>query len=66
MAKKAKYQALVDFTDLQDKDSKGKGKIYEKDDTFPRPANKKIEDERIQELLSHDNRRGFPVIKEVE
>lgn len=61
MAKKAKYEAVVDFKDLQDND-----KVYKKGDSFPKPANKKVEEERIAELLSHDNRRGFPQIKETE
>ncbi|MDX8288834.1 hypothetical protein SLL00_03475 [Metabacillus indicus] len=57
---KPKYEALIKFKDKQD-DSK----VYEKGDRFPKPANKKIEDERIQELLSSDNKAGKPVIKEI-
>lgn len=61
MAKKSKYEAIVDFTDL--KDDK---KVYKKGDIFPKPANKKIDEERIGELLSHDNKLGKPIIKEVD
>lgn len=67
MAKKVKYEAIEDFTDLQDKNKTNpKGKKYKKGDSFPSPANKKVEEERINELLSRDNRQGKPVIKEVE
>ncbi|WP_350300596.1 hypothetical protein [Peribacillus frigoritolerans] len=60
MSEKKKYQATVDFKDLQDK-----GKIYRKGDSFPKPGNKKVEEERLEELLSSDNKMGKPVIKEI-
>lgn len=60
MSEKKKYQAVVDFKDLQDKE-----KIYRKGDTFPKPGNKKVEEERLEELLSSDNKMGKPVIKEI-
>ncbi|MGX7596291.1 hypothetical protein ACWNS2_13750 [Planococcus plakortidis] len=63
---KKKYIALVDFTDLQDKEKDGKDKVYKKGKPYPRPANKKVSDERLAELLSADNRRNEPVIKEEE
>jgi hypothetical protein len=50
----------VDFKDLQDK-----GKIYRKGDAFPKPANKKVEAERLEELLSSENKFKKPVIKEI-
>jgi len=56
-----KYEVINDFTDLQDG-----GKVYVKDDRYPKPANKKIEIERIEELLSDKNNQGRPVIKEIE
>lgn len=59
MAKK-KFEAIVDFKDLQDN-----GKIYKAGDTYPKPANKKVEDDRIEELLSSENKMGKPVIKEI-
>ncbi|WP_336866392.1 hypothetical protein [Peribacillus frigoritolerans] len=59
MSEKKKYQAIVDFKDLQDK-----GKIYRKGDTFPKPANKKVEYERLDELLSSKNKLKKPGIKE--
>lgn len=57
----AKYQVLVDFKDLQDGN-----KIYRKGDVYPRPANKKVGNDRLNELLSSDNNFGKPIIKEVE
>ncbi|MBT2718328.1 hypothetical protein [Bacillus sp. ISL-57] len=60
MSKKKKYQVTVDFKDLQDKD-----KIYRKGDSFPKPGNKKVEEERLEELLSSENKLGKPVIKEI-
>lgn len=45
---KKKYIVTSDFRDGQDN-----GKMYSKDDTFPKPANKKIEDDRIQFLVSN-------------
>lgn len=66
MAKKQTYTVLADFTDLQDKEKNGKNKVYRKDDTYPRPANKKISEERLAQLLSNDNNQKQPVIKEDE
>lgn len=60
MAKKKKYEAVVDFTDLEDG-----GKIYREGDAYPKPANKKVSEERLEALLSSDNKRNEPVIKEV-
>lgn len=57
----AKYEVIRDFTDLEDKD-----KVYKAGDTYPNPVNKKIKKERIEELLSSDNKQGQPVIKEVK
>ncbi|CAK6472674.1 hypothetical protein BFRIG_01879 [Peribacillus frigoritolerans] len=60
MSEKKKYQATVDFKDLQDK-----GKIYRKGDTFPKPGNKKVEEERLEELLTSENKLGKPIINEI-
>lgn len=60
MSEKKTYQAIVDFKDLQDK-----GKIYRKGDTYPKPANKRVEDKRLEELLSYQNKLKKPVIKEI-
>lgn len=57
----SKYEVLQTFKDLQDN-----GKLYEKSKTFPRPANKKIDEERILELSSSDNRQRKPLIKKIE
>ncbi|MFH0717383.1 hypothetical protein WMC59_11380 [Staphylococcus delphini] len=57
----AKYEVLKTFKDLQDND-----KLYKKKNTFPRPANKKIDEERILELSSSDNRQRKPLIKKIE
>ncbi len=59
--KKKKYVAVDDFKDLQDGN-----KVYFKGDSYPKPANKNIPEERLEELLSSDNKRGRAVIKEVE
>lgn len=60
MAKK-KYEVLQKFVDLQDKK-----KIYNVGDSFPKPANKKVTEERINELSSENNKRGKALIKEIE
>ncbi|WP_145349683.1 hypothetical protein [Staphylococcus epidermidis] len=60
MAKK-KYEVLHIFKDGQDK-----GKLYKPGDRFPKPANKKIDYERILELSTSDNRQGKVLIKEIE
>lgn len=60
-AKKKKYIVVEDFKDLQDKN-----KVYVKGETYPNPANKKVDNERLKALLSSNNRQGRPVIKEVE
>ncbi|EHT3698282.1 hypothetical protein JL769_12280 [Staphylococcus pseudintermedius] len=56
-----KYEVLKTFKDLQDND-----KLYEKGKTYPRPANKKVDEERILELSSSDNRQRIPLIKKIE
>ncbi len=53
------YKALVLFHDLQDERYE-----YKAGDTYPRQGLNPSE-ERIQELMSSDNRRGKPLIKEV-
>ncbi|MCQ3816711.1 MULTISPECIES: hypothetical protein [Staphylococcus] len=57
----AKYEVTHTFKDLQDKN-----KLYKKGQTFPRPTNKKIEEERILELTSSENRQKKQLIKKVE
>lgn len=59
--KKKKYIVVEDFKDLQDGN-----KIYVKGDIYPSPANKNIDNKRLEALLSSNNRQGRPVIKEVE
>ncbi|MGX7232209.1 hypothetical protein ACWODG_05540 [Enterococcus italicus] len=54
-----KYKVIEDFTDLQDN-----GHIYRTGDLFPRAG--KVRKSRINELLSDKNKRGKPLIKEVE
>lgn len=56
----AKYEVTNTFKDLQDNN-----KLYKKGQTFPRPTNKKIEEERILELLSSENRQKKQLIKKV-
>lgn len=54
------YEVLVGFVDLQDKDHP-----YYVGDIFPRKG-KRVSKKRIAELASDKNRRGIPLIKEVE
>lgn len=60
-AKKEKYIVVSPFKDLEDK-----GKVYQPDEVYPRPANKKIKDDRIKELLTKKSRTGKPFIKKAE
>jgi hypothetical protein len=60
MSEKRKFEVIQDFKDLEDKN-----KVYSKGDRYPYPANRKIDDERLEELLSSKNKQGRPVIKEV-
>ena len=57
----SKYIVLNDFTDLKDKK-----KVYRKGDRYPKPANKKISENRINQLSSDKNKLGAPLIKLVE
>ncbi|EHP0515339.1 hypothetical protein O0I26_05765 [Staphylococcus pseudintermedius] len=57
----AKYEVLHDFVDSQDND-----KLYKKGQFYPRPPNKKVDEERIMELSTLDNRRKLKVIKPVD
>ena len=54
------YKCIVFFSDLHDKSYK-----YRPGDEFPRPG-LKVSPERIEELSTNKNRRGFPVIEEVK
>ncbi len=56
-----KYVVVQDFKDLRDKN-----KIYNKGDRYPKPANKTISDERLEELLTDKNKQGRPVIEELK
>jgi hypothetical protein len=60
MSEKRKFVVIQDFKDLEDKN-----KVYFEGDRYPSPANKKIENERLEELLGKKNKQGRPVIKEV-
>ncbi|KGL45058.1 hypothetical protein EP56_05735 [Listeriaceae bacterium FSL A5-0209] len=50
-----KYRVIVDFTDLEDKNH-----IYRIGDAYPRSGKRKKE--RIEALLSADNKRSEPLI----
>lgn len=58
---KKKFTVLHAFTDLQDKE-----KVYNVGDSFPKPANKKVSDKRIEELSTDKNKQGKALIQEVE
>ena len=53
------YRVIKSFTDLQDNNY-----VYYVGDTFPRNG-VEVSAERIAELASDKNRRGFPLIEEV-
>lgn len=55
-----KYEAVEDFRDLEDG-----GKVYFVGDRYPNPVNKNIPEERIDALLSKNNKKKKPVIKEI-
>lgn len=54
------YKVIVRFIDLQDNRHE-----YREGDTFPREG-KKVSKKRTAELASDKNRRGIPLIAEVE
>lgn len=54
------YKCIVFFSDLHDKSFE-----YRPGDVFPR-SGLKVSKERIEELLSTNNRRGKPLIEKVE
>lgn len=53
------YEVLYDFKDLEDGSY-----VYFKGDTYPRRANRRVPQDRIDELLSSDNKRKKQLIKE--
>ena len=55
-----KYEAVEDFRDLEDG-----GKVYFVGDRYPNPVNKYIPEERLQALLSTDNKKKKAVIKKI-
>lgn len=57
----AKYEVVRKFIDLQDNN-----KLYKVGQTYPRPANKKVDYERLMDLKTSDNLRGVALIKEIE
>lgn len=54
------YKAIEHFKDLKDD-----GFVYEAGDRYPRKG-KRVSKARIAELSGSDNKRGRPVIAEVE
>lgn len=54
------YKAIERFKDLKDN-----GFVYEAGDKYPRKG-KRVSKARIAELSGSDNKRGRPVIEEVE
>ena len=55
-----KYKVLTRFVDLQDANH-----LYKAGDTFPR-SGLTVSADRIAELSSSSNRRGIPLIEEVQ
>ncbi|MBM6630302.1 hypothetical protein JTF04_11455 [Mammaliicoccus vitulinus] len=58
---KVRYEVVHHFEDLQDN-----SKAYQVGDTFPKPANKKVSQERLAELSGKDNKQGKVLIKKIE
>lgn len=56
-----KYIVIHDFKDLKDNNT-----IYIKGDIYPRRADAKVDDDRIRELSSTNNKIGKVLIKEQE
>ncbi|WP_079708619.1 hypothetical protein [Paraliobacillus ryukyuensis] len=56
----AKYEVIAGFKDKETK------KDYFVGDRYPKPANKKVEQERLDELASSDNAAGHPLIQKVD
>ena len=54
------YKVIEYFTDLHDKDHE-----YEVGDSFPREGIT-VSAERLKELVGSDNKRGLPLIEEIE
>jgi hypothetical protein len=54
------YKVIKKFLDLKDGH-----RLYETGDSFPRPG-LVVSEERIKELSTGSNRRGIPLIEEVE
>ncbi|NMH72778.1 hypothetical protein HF078_06820 [Bacillus sp. RO2] len=54
-----KYVVIHDFKDLEDNNT-----VYIKGDIFPRRADANPSQERLQKLLSKNNKIGKPLIKE--
>ena len=54
------YKVIKMFKDLKDN-----GYLYKEGDAYPREG-KKVAKKRIAELASEENRRGEPLIAEVE
>lgn len=62
------YKVIKHFHDLQDSVSTKSGTIYHEykvGDVFPREG-KKVDENRLKELVGKDNKRGVPLIKEVK
>lgn len=55
------YIVIRDFKDLKDK-----GYVYIKDNKYPRIGNKKVTQDRVDELLGNKNKIGKQLIKERE
>ena len=53
------YVVIHDFKDLEDN-----AVVYLEGDIYPRRANTKVDDKRIQELLSSENKIGKQLIEE--
>jgi|SRR5690625_1144789 len=55
------YIVVHAFKDLEDG-----GRVYHKDDPYPKNPNLKLSEERIAQLTSKDNKIGKPLIKVIK
>lgn len=64
----SKHEVIYPFRDLEDKKATfPDGRVYQVGDKFPatKEMERKVTDERIEELSSNKNKIGKPLIKEV-
>lgn len=56
-----KYEVETPLTDTKDNN-----KVYKAGERYPKPANKKVSDERLKELLNKMSKNGTHFIKKIQ